>query len=331
MLDWKAIRRYWTRRALAQPTGAVGLSRHEEGIAIAYAERDQNGQWRINDAEFSPITDEPEQINYVNKWIRERRLAGADCHFVLNPKDYELLLLEAPAVEDSELLDAALWRVKDLIKQPIEEMAVDVMRLPTDAYRGRIDMIYAVCAKKTNIKSIVRFIKRCELTPDVIDIPEMCMRNLLMHIEDADVGSVATLGLARGGGEMVIYSHSAMYLTRQIEAGLENFSATGDTGWSLDNGMPLDRLSLDVQRSLDYYESQLGKGTVKRIYFLPMTDERLELVDDLSSMVTTPIELFSIYNSVNLGFDKTLTPKEQAYCLPAMGAALRAGVQHAAN
>jgi len=331
MLDWNAIRQFWSKRALAQASGVVGLCRYEEGIAIAHGERDGDGQWHVRDADFQPVTGEQAQANFVNQWIRERRLAGAVCHYVLNPKDYELLLLEAPPVEDSELLDAALWRVKDLIKQPIEEMAVDVMRLPTDAYRGRMNMIYAVCAKKNDIKSIVRFIKQCELTPDVIDIPEMCMRNLLAYIEDADVGSVATLGLRRSSGEMVIYSHDAMYLTRQIEAGIKNFQMQTGGGLSLDNGLPLDQLSLDIQRSLDYYESQLGKGTVKRIYFLPITDEHLELVDDLSSLVTTPIESFSIYKSVSLGFDKTLTPKEQAYCIPVMGAALRIGVQHAAS
>lgn len=331
MLDWKSLTSYWSKRALAQPDGVVGLARYEEGLAICHVLLNDEEQWQVTDTDFAPVVGDEAQEAYVKGWIRDRKLLSADCHYVLTAKEYELLLLESPPVEDSELLDAAMWRVKDLIKDPIEEMAVDVMRLPTDAYRGRQNMIYAAVSKKALIKSHLRFIKRCELIPAVIDIPEMAMRNLVSLIPDADVGSVATIGLRRSSGEMVIYSHDAMYLTRQIEMGIKQFQSDDPSGLSLDNGVILERLTLDIQRSLDYYESQVGKGIVKRIYFMPITDESLHIVDDVQSLVQTTIEPFSIYNSVNILFDKTLTPREQAYCLPVIGSAICMEEVHAEN
>jgi len=331
MLDWKSIKRYWTKRALAQPDGVVGLARYEEGVAICHGILNSDGQWTITDADFEEVVEEEDQIAFVQKWVREHSLQSADCHFVLSTKEYELLLLEAPPVEDSELLDAALWRVKDLIKNPIEEMAVDVMRLPTDAYRGRQNMIYAVAAKKTDIKANVKFIKRCDLIPAAIDIPEMCWRNLLSYIDDAEVASVATLSLRRSSGIMVIYSHHAMYLTRQIEMGIKNFETNEPGSYDMDNGVLIDRLSLDIQRSLDYYESQVGKGIVKRIYFLPTTNEHINIIDDLKSYVQTTIEPFNIYESISVNFDKSLTSREQAYCLPVIGSSMRMEEIHAAN
>ena len=330
MLDWKSLARYWNKKALAQPDGVVGMARYGDGLAICHALFSSESEtWSIMDADYFDQYDEDAQVDFVRNWLEQRKLTSADCHYVLNSKEYELLLLEAPAVEDSELWDAAIWRIKELIQTPIDDTAVDVMRLPTDAYRGRVDMLYAVATSKAVIRQHIKFLKRCDLICRVIDIPEMTIRNLLSHTQDADVGSLAVIGLRRSNGEIVIISHDALYLTRNLEMGIKQLLTDSESQFSLENDLVIDRLALDVQRSLDYYESQVGKGIVKKLYLLPVTDERIDIVKDLSRLIPTLVEPFNLYESVQLGFDKTLTPKEQAYCIPAIGAAIRMEEVHA--
>lgn len=322
MLNWKSLKKILGRRAMQQPDGVVGLGRYEEGLAICHVVKGDEGQWTVVDVDFVDLVEEQAQIEYARDWVRDRKLPNADCHYVLTPKEYELLLLEAPAVEQDELLGAATWRIKDLIREPIEDMAVDVMPLPADAYRGRQNMIYGVVAKKETVRAQIDFIKACELMPEMIDIPEMAMRNLISLMPGASIGSVATLGLRRSSGVMVVYSENAMYLSRQIEMGIKEFQTGEPGGLSLDNGAILERLTLDIQRSSDYYESQVGKGVIKCIYVLPLTDESVHITDDVRAFVHTGVESFNIYSLVGLTLEKNLTPREQAYCLPIIGGAI---------
>jgi len=317
----------WFRKQEVKAPGIVGMSLQDSGVALCYGLMEA-GEFLIKAVEYAPITG-AEQISYVKGWVARHRLKNADCVFVLNEDDYELELLEAPPVDDAELKQAVKWKLKDLIQMPIDKAAIDVFRLPDDAYRGRMKMLYAVAADKDIVEQRLRFIRRCDLTPAVVDIPEMSLRNICMHLPEMEHGTVALLDMKESQGAMMMYSHDALYLTRQIEMGYSSFAAQPG-GFSLDNGVMVERLSLDLQRSLDYYESQLGKGIANRIYLLPLEEESVHFTDDLQPSIATPIMNFDAREC--LPFEDNVNPSvgEQAYCLTVMGAVLR-GSSYAAG
>ena len=263
-----------------------------------------------------------EHLGYVKGWVTRNKLKNADCHYVLNESQYELQLLEAPPVEPDELLEAVRWRLKDLITMPVEEAVIDAFPLPEDAYRGRIKMLYAVAATKETIDDTLLFIKQCGLSASVIDIPEMALRNMALYLPEMDFGTVALLNMKETHGEMLMFSHDAMYLSRQIEMGYSSL-AHEPGAFSLDNSVMLERLGLDLQRSLDYYESQLGKGIASKIYVLPIEDETVSLEDDLHTHINTPIAVFDCGDYLPIDQSLTLGHLEQSHCLPVIGSVLR--------
>ena len=310
----------WFKKEEAKPEGVVAVSCNETGMAICYG-KVKEGDFLIEKCEYVPLPTN-EQLSYMKGWVIRHKLQNADCHYVLDEKDYELQLLETPPVESDELYEAVRWRLKDLISSPVEDMVLDVVPLPDDAYRGRMKMLYAVIANRETVKKVITFIEKSGLTPMVVDIPEMTLRNIALYIPELDFGTAALLKMNEASGSMLMYSHDALYLTRQIEFGYSSFASTPGA-FSLDNDVMIDRLGLDLQRSLDYYESQLGKGVANKIYVLPFEDDQVNFVDDLQKTLQTPILHFDCREFVP--FSEGVNPSigEQVFCLPVIGSVLR--------
>lgn len=312
--------RLWFKKKESKPDGRVGLALSEHGVAISLGTFN-DGEFTVHKAEFAPVPPS-EQLSYVKGWVSRHKLKNADCHFILNRQDYELELIEAPPVEEDEMREAVRWRLKELIQTSIDDAAVDVFPLPDDAYRGRMKMLYAVATPKEIIERYVKFIRACGLDLKYIDIPEMSLRNISLYLPEMEHGTVALLNMHETTGNMLMYSHDAMYLERHIEMGYSSFVNEPDT-FSLDSSVMVERLTLDLQRSLDYYESQLGKGVASKIYLLPIEEESVHLTDDLQAHIDTPILNFDCRE--HLPFAQGLNPsvREQANCLSVIGAVLR--------
>jgi MSHA biogenesis protein MshI len=321
-INWSQDPRDWFKKTVAKPEGVVGLSMTDAGVAIGHSIQ-VDGQWMIKECEFAAISAD-NHLQFVKEWVAKRQLQNADCHCVLHEDEYDLQLLEAPAVEEQELREAVIWRLKDLINIPIEEAAVDIFPLPDDAYRGRMNMLYAVATEKSRIQSILALTKAAALDLKIIDIEEMALRNIALYLEEMDHGTVALLQLRENQGSMFMYSHESLYLNRQIEMGYSSFVVVpGEI--SLDNRVMVERLALDLQRSLDYYESQLGKGVTSKIYILPMEDENVHFEDDLKNSLHTPLVHFDSREHLPYMEGAGLNIHDQAYGLAMIGSLLRRG------
>lgn len=312
--------RSWFKKDVKKPPGFVGVYRNEHGVALSYGKLEE-GELCVELCEYASMPP-VNQKDFVKSWVMKHNLKNADCHYVLNHDEYELQLLETPHVEENEMLEAVRWRLKDLVSMPVEDAVIDAFPLPEDAYRGRIKMLYAVASSKETIADVLGFIDKCGLSPCVIDIPEMAIRNMALYLPEMDFGTVAMLHMQENQGEMLMYSHDAMYLTRQIEMGYASL-AHEPGAFSLDNTVMLERLGLDLQRSLDYYESQLGKGIASKIYVLPIEDESIYLEEELHSHITTPIAVFDYKEFLPVKDDIQLSRRDQAHCLPVIGSVLR--------
>jgi len=312
--------RQWFKKKETKPPGCVGLKLSEFGVALSYGTA-VDGEFEVQFVEYTQVAPD-DQLEFVKNWVSQHKLKNADCHFILNQQDYELELIEAPQVAEDEMRDAVRWRLKELIQIPLEEAAVDVFPLPEDAYRGRMKMMYAVATPKAIIQQHIKFMRQAGLAPAVIDIPEMCLRNISLYLPEMEHGTVALLKMHENNGDMVMYSHDALYLTRHIEMGYSSF-VHEPGALSLDNGVMVERLILDLQRSLDYYESQLGKGVASKIFVLPIEEESVHLTDDLQSHIDTPILNFDCREHIPFATGANPSISEQAHCLSVIGAVLR--------
>lgn len=300
-------------RKKAKP-GLVGLSLVDKELALAHIGNEAGGPALLS-CELLPVESTQDGARQLAERVRNLGLEHARCNFVLAPDDYSLLLVEAPNVEPAELASAAKWKIKDMIDRPLEQLVVAVFPVPGDAYRSQREMLYVVAADRKKIQQVVDIVTNAGLQLEAIDIPELAMRNLTLLYTD-DTSGVAMMDLRHDGSLLNLSKQGAIYLTRHLSTQVgDEILNTGE--W--DNVK--DRLVLEIQRSLDYYESQMGQGHINRVLVAPRKQDSDALKAELDQAMGVKVEIMNLQGV--LESDVELTPALQRGCLMAIGGALR--------
>jgi MSHA biogenesis protein MshI len=294
-------------------TGRVGLMVQSDQLVLAYVEQRGGSPYLLN-CKRIPLVSPKEAAAVLEDLVKEYEMEGTQCSFVLNPKDYNLHLVEAPNVEPDELRSAVRWKIKDLLDMKIDDAAIDVFQVPEDAYRGR-EMVYVVASLKSKVKSIAELVTGSGLELAVIDIPELVMKNISTSYID-DSNGVAFMDLRRTGSTMNISRDDGLYLTRRINTQLDPGVMQAPDWDTLK-----DRLVLEIQRSLDYYESQMGKSPINRIIIAPRQHDSVAMAESLNEMLSAQVSVLDLAGSLESAVE--FTPEMQQICLPVIGATLR--------
>ena len=301
-----------------QSAGLVGLSVSENRVLIAQVSRDNTR------GSVAPLLEKCSRQNLetgaqtrdvLTALVDSMELGGARCNYVLSPRDYNLYLIEAPAVEESELRSAVRWKIKDLLDMPVEDAAIDIFPVPEDAFRGRAKMIYAVAAPKSRIEAIIDLVARADMKLQSIDVPELAIRNITQRFLD-DSNGLAFIDLRKTGSTMNLSRNGELYLTRKISTQLDV-----DVMSSLDWESQRDRLVLEVQRSLDYYESQMGQNPISQLVIAPRATDSQEMAASLSEVMSIPVNVLDMSAQIDIAEDIDKDTKRS--CMVAIGAALR--------
>lgn len=299
----------WFAKKKTAAGGLLGVETGPEGIALAHVQRTPGEAPRLLDCLFRQAAP-AEQPAVLKSLVGERGLAGVPVNLVLHPATYQMLLLDAPDVPAEELRDAMRWRVKDLIAEPIEQVVVDAFCLPEDAYRGRSRMAYCAVLGKARMQAFGDLLEQAGLHLQSIDITAMAFRNLGL-LAGAENMNIALLRLRSSEGLICVQNGADLYMARRIEQGLE--AAHGDYG----------AVTLEIQRSLDYFESQLGKGYINRLLLLPAKRDGVAALQALSAGLAVKLQALDLRELFPGQASAELDQAEQAYCMTAVGAALR--------
>ena len=297
----------------AKSAGRVGITVAPDLLTLVHMEM-RKGVPHLLRCENVALESEKEAGKALAKLVKDLDLEGEQCSYVLNVKDYSLHLVEAPNVEQDELRSAMRWKIKDMLDMKVDDAAIDVFPVPEDAYRGR-KMVYVVATMRSKIPAIVDMVNSAGLELAIVDIPELAMRNLTsLYVEDGN--GVAFMDLRRSGSTMNITRNGDLYLSRRINTQLDP-----DVLQTEDWANLRDRLILEIQRSLDYYESQMGKGQITRIVIGPRQHDGEAMTRALDELLTAQVSHLNIAD--HLKSEVELTPEMQQLAMAAIGATLR--------
>ena len=301
----------------------IGIELQSEGMALAVQkpytgnerEADAAGKARLVSMDYLPYDQTIPAGQLLKSWVADRRLANAVCHIVLGADTYQILLVEPPAVPNEELRGAIRWRLKDLLSIPVEQAALEVFPLPADGSRGNKKMVYVVACESKKIHSIIEMTAEAGLVLDSIDINELALRNLVMRLlppEQAERG-VALARIRSGVGSVYIYRTGNLYLGR-------SFSLNYNGG--LLDALPEESLALELQRSLDYYERQMGQAPPAVIYVCGEHVSEDKVGDVLKASLAPRVQWLNPALAVQVTQDDADDQVTQQ-CVAAIGAALR--------
>ncbi len=239
------------RRKKARP-GYVGLEVRADGLALSWSRPDGKGENKIVSALFCPCN-AAERETKLAELVKEHALEGMACNLTLPFDQYQTFPIEKPKVENAELAEAARWKVKDLLDYDLENAVTDVYAFPNDALRGRPEQLNVVACRRAIVQGNVDLVNASDLELESIDIADLALRNVAMRIASDSERPVALLYLRNGAGMMVLVKGDTLYLARHFDFSLQALNEASQ------QESVMQHLSLEIQRSFDYFESQLGQ------------------------------------------------------------------------
>lgn|GEM_PF-5863228 len=220
---------------------------------------------------------------------------GRDAHWVLPTSSYRLLTIEKPAVPDEELSQAIQWQVKDLIDTSLEQAVITSFDYPESLAGPK--RLFVVVARRDEVMQIIELSKESGLELKTIGIEELSLGHLLSE-QLSDGQNLAFIAESSSGLTINCFLGHEFVFTRS----LPNVYLPDDDPelfLDLDDAQPNaatdsdDQWLLEVQRTLDYYESQIAKRSVTKVVVPQLGKSTETIVSSLESNLGLKVEVFT--------------------------------------
>lgn len=293
---------------------AVAIAR--DGVAITSVKRVPDAKPLVHFAQFLPGNS---GVEMIEKAGREGQAADRHCTTLLSGGDYQILNVEAPNVPREEMKTAVRWRLKDILDFPAAEATIDVLDIALDANSRAQQSVFVVAAKNSIIAPRQKLFLDAKVELTAIDIPEMAQRNVSAMLEPEGRG-IAMLSFGDDGGLLTVSYRGELYLSRRFDVTLTQLLEPDHDR----KHASFDKITLELQRSLDHFERQYSFISVAKLILGPSSVTGLE--EYLSSNLYTPVETLNLATLFDLSRTPDLAdPAQQQRFFLAIGAALRDG------
>lgn len=207
------------------------------------------------------------------------------CHLVLSNAHSQIVQVDKPNVPASEMNAALKWQIKDLVSIAPENMVLDYFDGPTLA--GGHEKINVVCVAKNDLIELINILNDEDLDIESITTEEFAFASLLPVQEDA------TLLVCQQPNEeinLLIVKNGQLFFSRR----LRGFSQIANKSEDELAMSVIDALSLEIQRSTDYFERQLKQAPIKTIEILLPVKTEAFLARKLAENTNVEVTLFAM-------------------------------------
>ena len=293
----------------AKKDSQIGVDFLPDGVAVARVRSGGRQPGSILETEFVAADGQQAQVDALRHWVRDNGLQKTPCVCLVASDDCDVYQVERPEVEDEELLSAVTWKIKDLVNYDVAHAVVDSYPMPT-SNKNNPRQVGVVAAREAVIQSYVDSMRACGVELVALDIHELVRSNLQL-IRASAGRSLVLLTLSERSGLLGIYHDTDLCVSRDFKIGLQELEKVSE-----DDQGPFDSLLLEIQRSLDYFESYYGLGPVNDLRIYPQLQITEKMAMYLQNLTQFDIEF------VAFGADAQ-NPGIDPHCFHAYCAAMR--------
>jgi len=280
-----------------------------DGVSSATVKQTRNGKPLLQHCAYNALAPGQEMGALLTNVVAS--MGKAPCSTLLDSSDYQLLMVEAPEVPSSELKAAIRWRIRDLIDFHIDDAVLDVFDTPPSGARGVQEHLYTVVSRSAVVKEKADTLQNAGAPLEIIDIPEMALRNIAARL-DQDASGQATMYFDAEQGLITLTRDATLYLARSLDIGYRQLKEAPEL---------VDRLALELQRSMDYYDRHFQQAPISAITLCPTPEPLPFMADQLTQQTGIDVHELSMDDLV-----ESSSPVDDelfAHCLLAIGTALR--------
>ena len=258
---------------------------------------ESDGQFKLIAGEL--IQSESEWMTIINKIVTKHNLQGLNAVVVISQDFYQTFDIDKPKLEEKELLATLPFSIKDLVSESVFDLVVDYFDKPAQVRKS--EQITAVCIPKSRVIEIRNILSKNEITLNTITIEEMAICQLFESSDEANIL------VSQKANELVlsVVKNAQLHFSLRIRGYNELLPLPfADVEAAL-----VDGLSLEIQRALDYINSQLRINAIGTLYLALECPDIKALSDKLSEYLNKAVKPFPEQYSypflfVYGGFDK---------------------------
>lgn len=295
---------------------AIGLLPHE--IVIVYLLKNKN-EMNLQFCKSFPYEELTALKSTLIQAVKENQLQSIASTWVLTRNHYQVIYTEPLPVTAAEFQQAIRWKIQDSVPYPIQDAIIDHFDMPEQKTGSSSNkMMAVVVARKSYVDAFSQILKEAGLRLTTVDIPELALRNLTALYEN-DEKATALIYLQNKDSEIMITQQKTLYFSRKLEFGLEHYHP--DLMTEADLTGQLDKLSLEIQRSFDYYQAQWRNPTPTRIFLAMAEGSPENIAKQLEKRLSIPLHVFNI--SEIIPCKTPISVEQQGKYLPVFGAVIR--------
>lgn len=282
----------WLKKIIGKNTQRIGL--RWEGNQLSYCVFNPNGDDRLFSAAERIDFEESKAESTLIERINDLGIKNAEAYWVLSSDQYRLLTLDRPAVPESELANAIRWQVKDQIDFELEDAAIEYFSYPKGLPGS--NQVYVVVTHRKHIEKIVSLTQAADLELKAIDISELALGNVILpQLHEGQ--NIAFIAEHPGGLSVNCYYGQEFVFTRWLPDVYLPRSQSDDEltlDLDIDRSQDYDRLLLEIQRTLDYYEGQISRQAVTRLVIPALGDQTETIIELFGSNLGLPVDVLNL-------------------------------------
>lgn len=303
-------------RARVEPGWIAFCSQQQRLRAVHVVDGDAGGRPRLAWAWEGEWPADAAGRRHSLQLLHKAQTSRAPAVWLLERGQYQLMSADAPAeLDPGEWRDALRWQLKDQVEFDVADAAIDLLRVPSASPHRQ--PLLVVLGPRAPLRPTVAQLDEARFRLAAIDIPETALRNLCARCEP-EGRAQALLSFASGQGQLVVTFGGELMICRQIDVSADALSADDEAL----REAAIDRVSLEVQRTLDSYERQHHLHPLARLLVVPGPG-MAALTEHLRPFVPVALQPFDVDAVLDLGGQPALQGAASAGWLVALGAALR--------
>lgn len=275
-IGWSNLFSYLNRKPGTY--SAVGIGYDVNGLHLCAFKEVDNKQLCVLSQTFSG----EDWATDLKLYVDAEGLENSHTVISFSPKKYQLVQADKPSVPDEELSQALSWSIKELLTTQ-DEVTVDYFDIPAQTIGA--NKVNVVAISKTELHDVCESVMSSGLHVKAVTVDELAHCDLFSAESDAYISviqepsSEVCLNIVKDGH---------LYFSRRIR-GYEQLNTFSEM--ELQMGIA-ETLSVELQRSMDFFEGQLKQAPVKAILLKMDTEHQgalVQLIKDSMLVETLPL------------------------------------------
>lgn len=246
---------------------------------------------------------------------------------VLDPRDYQILQLEAANVPAEEQRDAVRWKAVEYLDGPPQDYTFDVLPMTSEAARGNI---IAVAARNDLVRSQMIDCAELGYPLSVIDVVETAQRNLLraaLQGQPSTLKVAAALVADSGRALFIVAARGELCFFRRFDFDVDTLAVPVDKVQAalMSQGASAEtaaRSMMQLNRSLDLWDHSCPDLPIDVILVDAgaKTGAIIDRIKPEAGIEMRPLDLSKVFK---LSSTSQPAPWQESAYLPLLGALLR--------